>query len=178
MQLFGQQGYSGTSMRDIANGVGMLPGSLYAHIKGKELLLLEIVDDGIGRFLNAVEPIAAKKAPADDRLREAIKAHVAVVAESPERSLVVFHQWRFLGPKNIKAAVAKRRRYEECFSKMISDGQKTGIFEKKLPLKITVLSVLGSLNWTPEWYSPDGKLNPDQIGEILAGILMNGLYKG
>ena len=30
IQLFGKQGYTGTSMRDIAGAVGVLPGSLYA----------------------------------------------------------------------------------------------------------------------------------------------------
>ena len=43
-RLFGAQGYTGTTMRDIAAAVGVLPGSLYAHIDGKETLLLEIVE--------------------------------------------------------------------------------------------------------------------------------------
>ena len=54
MHLFGKQGYTGTSMRDIANAVGVLPGSLYAHIESKEALLVDIVADGIGRFISAV----------------------------------------------------------------------------------------------------------------------------
>ena len=41
MHLFGKQGFNGTSMRDIANAVGLLPGSLYAHIASKEALLLK-----------------------------------------------------------------------------------------------------------------------------------------
>ena len=45
IQLFGKQGYTGTSMRDIAGAVGVLPGSLYAHIASKEALLVDIVDD-------------------------------------------------------------------------------------------------------------------------------------
>jgi len=47
VRLFGEHGYTGTTMRDIAEAVGVLPGSLYAHIDSKETLLLEIVKDGI-----------------------------------------------------------------------------------------------------------------------------------
>ncbi len=73
MHLFGKQGYSGTSMRDIAGAVGVLPGSLYAHIASKEALLVDIVEGGINRFLAAIRPHAAsragagRKAARDDR---------------------------------------------------------------------------------------------------------------
>ena len=65
MRLFGKQGYSGTSVRDLATEVGVLPGSLYAHIQSKEALLVEIVADGIHRFITAVEPMLT----APDHLR-------------------------------------------------------------------------------------------------------------
>src|SRR6202034_4054617 len=51
VRLFSEHGYTGTTMRDIAEAVGVLPGSLYAHIDSKETLLLKIVSDGIAQFL-------------------------------------------------------------------------------------------------------------------------------
>jgi AcrR family transcriptional regulator len=117
-RLFSQKGYAGTTMRDIAKAVGVLPGSLYAHIEGKEGLLLEIVETGIDRFLAAGEQLDGDT-PAD-RMRSAIKAHVGIVAENPERTLVVFHQWRFLSGPNRARIVDKRRRYEAIFSSLQS----------------------------------------------------------
>ena len=80
MHLFGKQGYSGTSMRDIASAVGVLPGSLYAHIASKEALLVEIVDDGIHRFLAAVRPHVESDVTPAEKLRAMVIAHLAVVA--------------------------------------------------------------------------------------------------
>jgi AcrR family transcriptional regulator len=122
VHLFGKQGFSGTSMRDIANAVGVLPGSLYAHIASKEAMLVDIVDDGIHRFLDAVRPHIVSGATPAERLRAMVIAHVSVVADNPERSLVVFHQWRFLGDDNIQAAIGKRRDYEQAFIGVIEDG--------------------------------------------------------
>src|SRR5260370_41889060 len=86
-------------MRDIAEAVGVLPGSLYAHIESKETLLLEIVSDGIAQFLAIEQSLEASVDSPEARLRKAIRAHVDVVAEDPQRSLVVFHQWRVpVGP--------------------------------------------------------------------------------
>ena len=175
VRLFGQQGYTGTSMRDIAKAVGVLPGSLYAHIEGKETLLADIVDMGITSFLSAVEPIALSSEPPLDRMRAVIKAHVAVVADNPECSLVVFHQWRFLSEPNLGAALEKRRRYERTFVQIMEDGVAAGVFNPALHKRIAVLAVLGALNWTPEWYSPGGPATPGEIGDMLADTLLSGL---
>jgi AcrR family transcriptional regulator len=175
VRLFGQQGYTGTSMRDIAKSVGVLPGSLYAHIDSKETLLVEIVDDGITSFLSAVEPIVAGDQPPEERLRAAIRAHVEVVAQNPERSLVVFHQWRFLGEPNLGAAIEKRRRYEQAYITVVNQGVKGGAFDPGLNVRIAVLTILGALNWTPEWYSPDGPATPGQLGDRIADTLLGGL---
>ena len=176
IRLFGQQGYTGTSMRDIAKEVGVLPGSLYAHIDSKETLLLEIVDEGIMDFLSTVEPIVDLPLPAEERLRRAIRAHVEVVAENPERSLVVFHQWRFLSEPNLATAIEKRRRYERAFVRIFEGGVSDGVFEKTLNKRVAVLTILGALNWTPEWYSPGGASTASQLGDMMADSLLSGLF--
>lgn len=175
MHLFGKQGYSGTSMRDIASAVGVLPGSLYAHIVSKETLLVDIVADGIGRFLLAVQPQAASDASPADKMRAMIVAHVEVVADNPERSLVVFHQWRFLGEGNIQAAIDKRREYEQAFIAVIEEGMTSGVFRDDLNLRIAVLTILGALNWSPEWLSAEGKLSPGDVGGLIADTLLAGV---
>jgi len=175
MHLFGRQGYTGTSMRDIANAVGVLPGSLYAHIAGKEALLIAIVADGINRFLAAVEPIARSNAPAPERLRKMIIAHIEVVADNPQRSQVVFHQWRFLGEKSLPEAVERRQAYEDAFSRVVKDGVKSGALKADLNQRIAVLTLLGGLNWSAEWLSPDGRLSPAQLGDLMADSLLGGI---
>ena len=175
MHLFGKQGFTGTSMRDIANAVGLLPGSLYAHIQSKEALLLDIVADGIGRFIAAVEPFAGEGLDAVERLRRMIIAHVEVVADNPERSQVGFHQWRFLGADNQPQAVERRRAYEAMFVAVLEEGMAAGRFRANLNRRIAVLTILGALNWTPEWFSPDGRLSAAEVGDLMADALLGGI---
>ena len=176
-QLFGATGYTGTTMREIATAVGVLPGSLYAHIDNKESLLLEIVESGIDRFLAAVGPVAETTDRADKRMREAIRAHVRVVAENPERTLVVFHQWRFLSGRNRSRVVKKRSQYENLFSTIFADGIESSVFSDQLDARIAVLTVLGALNWTAEWFSPGGPAGADEVGDRLADALLSGLLR-
>lgn len=175
MHLFGKQGFNGTSMRDIANAVGLLPGSLYAHINSKDAVLLEIVSDGVGRFISAVEPHVTADGDPVDRLRKMIGAHVEVVADNPERSQVVFHQWRFLSADNLPQAIERRQRYESCFVKVVEEGLRAGQIRQDLNLRIAVLTILGALNWTPEWFSPGGRLSAAEIGDLMADTLLAGI---
>ncbi len=43
LALFAERGYAGTSMRDIADALGITKGALYRHYEGKEAILAAIV---------------------------------------------------------------------------------------------------------------------------------------
>jgi AcrR family transcriptional regulator len=178
VRLFSEHGYTGTTMRDIAQAVGVLPGSLYAHIDSKETLLLEIVRHGITRFLAIEKLIEASADSPEVRLRVAIRAHIDVVAEDPQRSLVVFHQWRFLSEPNRASAAAMRRRYANTFFRIIDEGKSRGVFSSRLDTRIAVFTILGALNWLPEWFSPKGPASAAEIAEKLTEALVFGLREG
>ena len=174
--LFRELGYNGTTMRDIAARVGTLAGSLYSHIKNKEEILLEIVATGLKGFLEIEEKICAMETSAEEKLRYAVIAHMKLVAEHPERMLIVFHQWRFLTEPNLSSAVKLRRRYAQAYTDILKEGIANGEFTSDLiDPKIGVFSILGALNWTVEWYSSDGTYSPEQIGDRMTDTLIYGL---
>jgi AcrR family transcriptional regulator len=178
-KLFGQRSYPGTTMRDIATEVGILAGSLYAHISSKEALLVEIIDDGIGHFITDVRKAAADAGPEPDlKIRAMVAAHVAVVAANPERTLIVFHQWRYLGEDQQKKVRQRRRVFEGLFKKVIEEGVAAGIFADSIDTRVARLTILGALNWTPEWLSPDGPEKPAEVADHISDVLLAGLHGG
>ena len=119
-------------MRDIAVNVGVLPGSLYAHIKSKEELLLEIVSSGIESFLQIEVAARAMSGTAEEKLRYAVGRHIEVVAEDPAKMLIVFHQWRYLTPPNLSRAKKMRRRYAQFYRDLLKEGIAAGEFSSEL----------------------------------------------
>lgn len=178
IRLFSEHGYSSTSMRDIADAVGLLPGSLYAHISGKEDLLADIVESGIDKFIAASREAFAAEDTADARLRRAIQGHMQIVADSADHMRVALHQWKYLTGERRERVVAKRREYEGLFLKIVREGIKHGEFGKKVDARIAVLTVIGTLNWTSEWLSPNGSKSPEQVGNAIADVLLSGLVNG
>lgn len=175
-RLFSERGYAGATMREIAKSVGLLPGSLYAHISSKEELLQGIAETGIDHFLTASSALDPTL-PVPERMRLAIRAHVVVVAENPQRTRVVFHEWRFLSRDKQQAIIRKRARYEAIFTTLIREGIETGVFSPRLDARIAVMEVLGALNWTAEWLRADGARSADSIGDEIAEIVLRGLVR-
>lgn len=172
--LLGQSDYPATSVRDIARAVGMLPGSLYGFVENKEAILYEIVSRGIDRFVDMVDAIAEEEEPPDIQLRRAIIEHLKLVSQNPAGVLVVFHQWRYLGPARRRSVVAMRHRYEQFFRDNVEAGIADGLFRHDLDIRYAVFAILGALNWLPEWVAKD-EPEAESLGQKLADVFLDGL---
>ena len=87
-KVFQTKGYHAASVQDIADEVGILKGSLYHHFESKEELLYLIVKEPIAKLYETVGEILASEAPAAEKLRRAILAHLEHLLEDlpPERA--------------------------------------------------------------------------------------------
>jgi TetR/AcrR family transcriptional regulator, cholesterol catabolism regulator len=171
-RLFSRQGYHGTSVRDIAQAVGMLSGSLYAHIRTKEDLLYEIVLRAAGEFLDDVAAAAGSKERPEERLRAAMRAHIRVVAGDIDAARVFHHEWTMLTGERRREVVALRDRYENLWDGIV------GALPGRLPRKLARLLVLSAANWVYTWYDPAGPLSPDQVADRYTDLLLRGLGNG
>src|ERR1700758_1301123 len=75
-KVFRTKGYHAATVRDIADEVGILKGSLYHHFDSKEDLLYLVVKEPIAQMYRTMAEIAAGDRPAKEKLRRAISAHM------------------------------------------------------------------------------------------------------
>ncbi|WP_223127998.1 TetR/AcrR family transcriptional regulator [Pasteuria penetrans] len=173
-QLFSERGYHGTKVRDIAAACDLLSGSLYTHIRSKEELLFSICVQGAQVFLNRADPIVQSCVHPIKKLRLLLRTHVTTVAEERETATVFFHEWRALRNDHLQIVREYRNRYEGIWKSILREGVSQGIF---LPTNNSIVCKiwLSVGNWTYQWYRADGPLNPAQLADLLADLLLQGM---
>ncbi|HZA83642.1 MAG TPA: TetR/AcrR family transcriptional regulator [Actinomycetes bacterium] len=172
--LFSSRGYAATSMRDIAKAIDLQGGSLYAHIPSKEAVLAAIVEEAAEAFHAAVRPVAERGAPAAERLREMVAAHVRVVTGGRERAKVFLFEWTFLGEERRQAVTRSRAAYQGYFERVVAEGVAGGEFGAVDP-RLAAVFILSAMNAMAYWYRPDGPLGPDDLAGHYAGLFLGGL---
>ena len=90
--------------------------------------------------------------------------------------LIVFHQWRYLVGEKRDRTVELRRHYATLYSDILKAGVEAGQF-KKMDIKVEVFSLLGALNWVPEWYQQSGGYTASEIGDQIAETFLKGFAK-
>ena len=127
-------------------------------------------------FFTGVEEALKEEKKLDKMLEHAIKSHIKVITSNLDASAVFFHDWRYLSEPYLSEFKEMRKQYENIFRKIIREGMAKKIFGKQDETFI-VLMIFSSLNWVYEWYDPEGKFSPEQIGENLAKLILDGIRK-
>jgi TetR/AcrR family transcriptional regulator, cholesterol catabolism regulator len=174
-ELFKEKGYAASSMRDLAQKLGIEAASLYSHIKSKEEILRTLCFDMAADFRSSLEKVEKLNVPASERLTLGIIGHVQVMARDLTSSAVFMNEHRHLSDPFLRDFLLLRINYINRFKRIIDAGVKSGEFKKEINTKLAVMTLFSSLNWMPLWYSPQSSIDPNELGKQLADMLVNGL---
>jgi AcrR family transcriptional regulator len=171
-RLFAERGYHGTSLADVAEAVGIQKASLYHHIQTKEDLLWEVASAGAEAFHAALDALPAD-APATERIRLALRAHLRVVAAQLDAATVFMREWRSLAGERRERFVAERHRYEERIRDLFREGVEAAELRTDLDAGAAALLFLSAANWAYTWLRPDG--DTDALSDRFFAVLLDGM---
>lgn len=179
---FRERGYTATTIGMIAEKLGTDRASIYYYFGSKQELFREIVREVAQHAVEAAEKIAAGEGTAAEKLREAFQSVLGTYSSSYPY-MHVFLQENFPDISEAQddwGAEAREwaRRYYVAIRGMIQQGVDEGSFRLMLPVGVTTMGVLGTVNWAHRWYKPGGSLSPEAIGDGFARMLLDGLMEG
>jgi AcrR family transcriptional regulator len=170
---FRARGFAETGMRDIAEAASLSPANLYNYFRGKHEILFFCQDNSLDRMIAALEKARRMKTSAAARLRLVIVSHLRCLLDEVEGSAAHLLT-SALPPREQRYLVAKRDRYEEGVRSLIFAGVRSGEFVSGDPA-LAARALLGALNWSVQWFRPDGPQTATEIAEGLADYLIQGL---
>lgn len=177
-ELFKDKGYAAASMRDLAQLLGIEAASLYSHIKSKEEILRSLCFDMATEFRKSLEEVEKQPVSASEKLRLGIIGHIQVMAQDLTASAVFMNEHRHLSQPYLRDFLLLRINYINRFKSIFEEGVRNGEFKDTIDKKLAVMTLFSSLNWMPMWYDPGSSIDPSQLGDQLADMLVNGLRKG
>jgi TetR/AcrR family transcriptional regulator, cholesterol catabolism regulator len=173
-QVFRQKGFHGASMSDIAEVVNLQKASLYHHVSSKQEILLALLNRALELLLDRISGIVWQDLPADEKLRQMIRAYLQIIAENTDLSTVLLFEHRSLDRRQHSRHVPNRDQFEALWKTVIAEGIKTKLFKCDDPA-LTTRALLGIMNWTITWYHPNGLLTMEQIADQYSDLILNGL---
>lgn len=90
LELFGEKGYDGASMNEIAERVGIAKPSLYNYYRSKEELLIDLVEQGMAMWTEACMAPFERPASFERQLADHLRLTVEFAREQPH-VVAVFH---------------------------------------------------------------------------------------
>lgn len=189
-----RNGYEATTMKDIAAAVNLTAASLYHHFRNKDALLLAVLEAGLDRIIRQIEPIVHSDMRTDDKLRRMIHEHIVGLTEhTAVGAAMVFEIRSLIGDKTPPSDAnpadqqayadfiarrdtffARRDQFEDLFRCVIREGMENGIF-RPVDVAIFTKTMLGAHNWVGVWYKPNGRLNGQQIADMMADSFLRAL---
>jgi AcrR family transcriptional regulator len=169
--LFYQRGYHATTMRQVADGVGMKAGSLYNHFPGKQELLFTIAYDTMRELLEgALLAVEVHDDPAA-RLRAFVEWHVRYHAERRFQAKVADDQLHALDPENRQKVIAIRDEYELLLRQLLEDGvRRSGWRIEDVPVTTFAIATMSTAVGT--WFREDGRLSAADLARIYGDLAL------
>jgi AcrR family transcriptional regulator len=174
-ELFATRGYARTTMNDIAEELRLKRSSLYHYFRNKEEILDALIEEQTVAPTQMLKGLIARRSGTPlEKIREALTQSILRKLSESARFRVL-DQIEFEMPeKQATQHKQMKRAVLELWSRLISDGVLSGDL-REIDSRMAAFALLGITNWTAWWYSPGGKLTPEQIASAMTDIGLFGL---
>jgi len=172
---FNQKGYSGTSLKNVADMLGLTDPALYYYVKNKEELvyLCYVRAADVGR--EAMERAVGEGGCGLDQVQHYLRYHIEIMVGG-RGPVAILSEIPSLQPDHRKEVLELSRRHSLKFEAMLQRGISDGSISQ-CDVRMTGNAIMGSINWIPKWYHGDPDMGRKLVAEF-PRILTKGLRAG
>lgn len=174
--LFKEKGFESSSMRDLAERVGVEAASMYNHIRSKDEILEDICFRIAGEYVAHISGIEDEQTSYTEKIKSVIGLHVRLMVKDAAAVSVINNDWKSLREPALSDFKKLRKGYEMRVAALIEKGIAKKEFAP-INVSVAVFTILSSLRWIELWYNPRRKITEKQLEADICSLLLNGLKK-
>jgi AcrR family transcriptional regulator len=162
---FAEFGFEATTVRQIADDVNILSGSLYHHFATKDDMLHEIVRDAVLQMRDNTIRVAQAPLDAEHRLTALILLDLGELTRNQAVHAILNNERKFFRRREEFAYVvqAKKEAYF-AWRSVLGEGVAAKLFKPDLDLYLTISTTLRMLNAAADWYRNEDVYITDDTG--------------
>lgn len=175
LRMFLRRGYPGTSMKALAQELGISAPALYWYFPSKEDLYVAVIDTAMQDFLDHVRNSITESDPVL-KLGQMVRAHVSWQLQQTDaaRAFDLTMSIRSLAhdiPHDRLAPVVKmEREYAREFRDVLEEGQRQGSMVVD-DVKTTAFAIITLCEYVHTWYNPNGDMTVAAIANRYEGLV-------
>ncbi len=170
--VFADQGYHATSMRDLSKATGMSLAGMYYYVRCKDELLYQIQERCFMGVLEGAQTALESGTDPGDSIDRLIRHHVTFFTEHMSEMKVLSHEADSLTQERQESIDSLKKEYVTLLADLIGDAQGEGA---KADKRVATYALFGMMNWIYTWYDPKGEIEPDQLAEQFSEVFLHGI---
>ena len=170
-ELFFSKGYEATTIREIAQALGIKSASIYYHWESKEAILFDLIRSTMEQLVAGVRSVLEPKVGPDVQLAGVAVHHVVLHALRPKEAVLGETELRSLTGSRLRDVLRMRDDYESLVCGVLDRGAGAGVFDVP-DLKLTAYSIISQCTNVGIWFREDGRLGLEDVAGIYAGFAL------
>lgn len=154
-RLFAESGYERTSLKDVAQAVGLSKAAIYHYFATKQEIYEAIVETLLSELHDYVASQVDLQIDHPSRLKAFMMAHADYFERHYAEFITLLHGVSGIGNPQTPRQIEVRDRYEGLLRGLLAEGETAGAFSG-CNVADTARAILSMLNWMSRWFDPKG----------------------
>jgi AcrR family transcriptional regulator len=171
VELFYTQGFTNTTLEQVADAINVTKPFIYAHFRSKAELLADICSRAIKVAHDALSRVTAEQASATVKLETLVRDFMMAVLDHQPHAVIYSREETHLNPADREAINVLRREFDRRFAALLQEGVAAGEFVVE-DVPLTALAIGGIVGWSPVWYRSGGRLTQPEAAQRIATLVL------
>jgi AcrR family transcriptional regulator len=174
--LFANRGVAATTVRQIADEVGILSGSLYHHFDSKEGMVDEIMSSYLEDLQTRYRNVLAQETDPRQRVHNLVVASLEVVEAHPHATEIYQNDVNYLLQFERFAYLKNAgREVQSTWLQVIEEGIAQGAFRADLDAKILYRLMRDAVWLSVRWFKPSADYTITNLADDCTSLFLDGL---
>lgn len=153
---FNRKGFSGTSLKDVAQHLALTDAALYYYVRNKEELVYLCYVRAAELGSQAMTDAIAGGGSGMDKVLRYLANHIEMIV-GDRGPIAIMSEIPSLDPPHRQEILELSRRHSAAFESLIEAGIEDGSIGD-CDIRMTGNAIMGSINWIPKWFHGDEKV--------------------